>query len=191
MMGQRSYAECRDAFIKMAQAGTELVHSSLLDLELVEAAYRVALRERYGKRWKQARPDGRARGRAARLAENAMASWSSIRKTLPSTCIEASDVTPAVPPLMRTHALGSYDAVHVATALHAGVHVIAALDAGFARVPASRLTIHTVSGRLARMRAVRAGRITPDKPLTRPLRRFPVTTGVRASQAIEEDRAER
>jgi prevent-host-death family protein len=33
--------------------------------------------------------------------------------------------------------------------------------------------------------------ITPCEPLERPLRRFPVTTGVTASDALEEDRAER
>jgi prevent-host-death family protein len=36
-----------------------------------------------------------------------------------------------------------------------------------------------------------AGDITPGEPLERPLRRFPVTTGVTASHALEEDRAER
>ena len=35
-----------------------------------------------------------------------------------------------------------------------------------------------------------AGDITGGEPLERPLRRFPVTTGVTASQALEEDRAE-
>lgn len=40
-------------------------------------------------------------------------------------------------------------------------------------------------------RLVAGGDVTPGKPLARPLRRFPVTTALSASQAIEDDRAER
>jgi prevent-host-death family protein len=40
-------------------------------------------------------------------------------------------------------------------------------------------------------RLVAAGDVTPPRPLTRPLRRFPVTGALSASEAIEEDRAER
>jgi prevent-host-death family protein len=36
-----------------------------------------------------------------------------------------------------------------------------------------------------------AGDITPDEPLERPLRRFQITSGASASEALEEDRAER
>lgn len=38
---------------------------------------------------------------------------------------------------------------------------------------------------------VATGEATPGKPLARPLRRFPVTGELSASQAIEDDRAER
>jgi antitoxin (DNA-binding transcriptional repressor) of toxin-antitoxin stability system len=40
-------------------------------------------------------------------------------------------------------------------------------------------------------RLVAAGEVTPGEPLPRPLRRFPVTGESMASQAIEDDRAER
>lgn len=36
-----------------------------------------------------------------------------------------------------------------------------------------------------------SGELTPAQPLDRPLRQFPVTTGLSASQALEEDRTER
>jgi antitoxin (DNA-binding transcriptional repressor) of toxin-antitoxin stability system len=49
-----------------------------------------------------------------------------------------------------------------------------------APVPADRI------GRL-----VAAGDVTPGKPRTRPPKRFPVTGELTASQAIEDDRAER
>ncbi len=40
-------------------------------------------------------------------------------------------------------------------------------------------------------RLVAGGEVTPGVPLARPLRRFPVTGELTASQAIEDDRAER
>jgi prevent-host-death family protein len=44
-------------------------------------------------------------------------------------------------------------------------------------------------GRLDRL--IMVGDATPPVPLDRPLRRFPVTTGRTASQALEDDRAGR
>lgn len=40
-------------------------------------------------------------------------------------------------------------------------------------------------------RLVAGGEVTPGRPLARPSRRFPVTGALTASQAIEDDRAER
>lgn len=40
-------------------------------------------------------------------------------------------------------------------------------------------------------RLVAAGDVTPGAPLGRPLRRHPVTGGMSATEAIEDDRAER
>jgi len=40
-------------------------------------------------------------------------------------------------------------------------------------------------------RLLAGGDVTPGEPLTRPLRRFRVTGDLSASQAIEDDRAER
>ena len=112
MSGQAHHEACADALLTLSDADTVIAFSSLLDLELIEACYQVALRERWGKRWKQRRPDGRARARAARLAESATSAWAEIVKILNARRIEATVVSAAVPELMRTCALGSYDAVH-------------------------------------------------------------------------------
>jgi prevent-host-death family protein len=45
------------------------------------------------------------------------------------------------------------------------------------------------SGRIARLLV--GGEVTRERPLERPLRRFPVTGSLTASEALEEDRAER
>lgn len=158
MAGQPHIQAAADGFVKMVRDGSEIVLSSLVDLELVEACYQVALRERYGKRWAQARPDGRARRRAARLTRQARDAWHRLLTVLPTTVIDVGMVSDDVPELMRRYGLGSYDAAHVATALHAGVDAAATLDTGFAQVPASRLEIHTVSAKVSRMRQIRARR---------------------------------
>lgn len=138
----------------MAQDGTEIVYNSLLELELIEAGYQVALRERYGKRWRQARPDGRARRRAARLAHGAVAAWGEVVDAMPTTTFEPSEVAGLVPGLMQRCGLASYDAVHAATALNVGVPLVT-LDTQFARVAAADLSIHTIGSKVARMRAIR------------------------------------
>jgi predicted nucleic acid-binding protein len=129
----------------------------LLELELIEAAYQVALRDQHGKRWRQARNDRRARRRASRIAEQALAAWSEL-VTLGFERIEASDVAGAVPELMHRYALGSYDAVHAAAAFAVGADGLVALDSAFARLPKAALTIHTVSAKAPRMRAIRRGK---------------------------------
>lgn len=127
------------------------------ELELIEAAYQVALRDQHGKHWRQARNDGRARRRASRIAEQALAAWSEL-VALGFERIEASDVAGAVPDLVHRYALGSYDAVHAATALAVGADGLMALDSAFARLPKAALTIHTASAKARRMRAIRRGR---------------------------------
>lgn len=160
LSGQPYYRECSAALISLAEEGTELVYSQLLELELLEAAHQVALRDRYGKKdWKRARVDGRARRKASRLAEEALEAWSDIVEAVPTRRIEIHDVVAEVPDLMRRRALKSYDAIHAATALYAGARDLYALDSEFARIPAGQLRLFTVSSKVSRMRAIRAGRI--------------------------------
>lgn len=156
MSGQRHHSACADALVTLVDTETELAFSSLLELELIEACYQVALRERWGTRWKQRRPDGRARARVARLAETAIGAWTQIVDVANATRVEATLVSGAVPDLMRTYALGSYDAVHVATANHLSIETLLTLDTGFARVPPTHLTIHTATAKIPRMRTLRA-----------------------------------
>jgi predicted nucleic acid-binding protein len=141
----------------VVELSSRITYSSLLELELIEAGYQVALRDQYGKGWKQARDDGRARRRASRIAEDALAAWSEL-VALGFERVEASEVADAVPDLMHRYALGSYDAVHAATAFAVGADGLIALDTAFARLPKAALTIHTVSAKAHRMRAIRTGK---------------------------------
>ena len=155
LSGQAHHKACATALEHVVELSSRVSYSSLLELELVEAGYQVALRDQYGRRWKQARRDGRARRRASRIAEEAIAAWSELTN-LGFERVEASRVAGAVPDLMHRYALGSYDAVHAATAFAIGADGLLALDTAFAGIPRSRLIIHTVSAKASRMRAIRA-----------------------------------
>lgn len=86
------------------------------------------------------RKDGRARRRAGRLLADVTREW---ERTL------------YIAGIMRRFGLGSYDAVHAATALYSQVPAILTVDTGFAVMPQSSLTIYTNATRLARCRAMR------------------------------------
>ena len=159
MSGQAAHGECSEALVGLAESGAELVYCSILDMELLDTAYKVALIERYGGRWREARPDGRARRRAGRITNTTEKAWREITAAVPTRCVEPAEVADEVPNLMRRYGLRSFDALHVASALWSGVADMYTLDAGFAGVPASRLKLHTVQSKISRMRAIRAGRV--------------------------------
>lgn len=149
-----AHAACNRFFKKLHDAGTTVVYNELLETELCEALFRVALVERWGnQRYRRARYDGRARRRAGRLLDEGLRAWSVIFETLRrSERVNHGDVSAAVPALMRAYGVGSYDAIHVATAGHVGIGDVATLDRGFASVPESMLALHTSRARVASMR---------------------------------------
>jgi predicted nucleic acid-binding protein len=153
--GQNYYRECRAALVELAEANTYMVYSSHLDAELIEAGYKVALKELYGKRWANHRPDGRCRRRAGRIAGRALETWARIADVFDTECIDITRVMDLVPDLMRRYGLKSYDALHVASATTAGVPVLVAVDHDFAGVPASQLRIYTVKSYVPSMRRKR------------------------------------
>lgn len=69
--------------MRLVEAGTRIVFSSLVDLELAETGYVLALKEQYGSsRWRRARYDGRARRRAAHKVAQVQAAWDELLGTL-------------------------------------------------------------------------------------------------------------
>jgi predicted nucleic acid-binding protein len=158
---QRHHQECAAFLARMAEINSVLVFSRLLEVELAETAFRLALKERYGnKGWKQARHDRRARERANRLMQRVLGAWEELLSGVRSASVSLDDVAEQVPTLMRQFGLASYDAAHAATAFHLGVSEFATLDAGFAAVPASRLTLYVNESRVAHCRRIR-GRLRP------------------------------
>src|SRR5579864_1426956 len=70
---QRLNATCRDFLDRVAERGVTLVTSELLAVELAEAIFAIALKERWGRAWRDHRTDGRARRRARARLDDALA----------------------------------------------------------------------------------------------------------------------
>ena len=149
---QPHYLGCRSFLERLMLSHALVVFNRLLELELAEAAYKIALKERFGKGGPMTmRGDGRALRRAARLAEEIKESWSDTLSVLAWRRVELDDVVELVPELM-SRGLASYDAVHAATATVVGVGHIVTLDTGFGRTRESDLVILVDHSRLASCR---------------------------------------
>jgi predicted nucleic acid-binding protein len=139
----------------VAAGGSTVFFSRLLETELAETAFKIALKERFGRQWMRARYDGRARRRAGRLMDETRAAWKEVLTAFAYVRLELDEVADEVPDLMRQFGLASYDAVHVASALYADVGVMVTRDATFALVPSSVLVLFTDSSRVAVCRSRR------------------------------------
>lgn len=149
--GQTHHLACRRYLERVVSADTFVVFNRLLELELAEAAYKVALKERFGNRSMRMRGDGRALRRAARLAEKMQQSWVEVLDAIPWGRVELDEVVDLVPDLMK-RGLASYDAAHVATAQVAEIEHLVTIDAGFGRTSETDLTVLVDSSRVASCR---------------------------------------
>ena len=145
---QPHHVACRTFMELMAANGTTIYFNRLLEIELAETLYQIALKERHRTDWKRYRHDGRARRRANRLLEAGGNAWTGLLSAFSYAAFEIGEVAGHVPDLMTRYGLASYDAIHAATAIESGIHVIVTLDTGFASLPQSLLTIYTNSSRL-------------------------------------------
>lgn len=146
---QPHHGACSAFLEGLAESGSTIYFNRLLEMELAETAFRLALKERFGrKKWQRARLDGRARIRASRLLAEVQEAWDRTLAAFSFVRIELHEVVDSVPALMRAYGLQSYDAVHAASALYAGVGTMVTLDAHFAVLPAADITIITSSGRV-------------------------------------------
>jgi predicted nucleic acid-binding protein len=144
--------------VEIAEAGVRVRYSALLELELAEASFQLALKERHKRDWKRFRYDGRARPRGARLMEGTAAAWAEVLKYVNHQRVGIDEVVGDVSRLMADHGMASYDAVHAATALRSASPAIVTTDVGFAALPSPAAVIFTDSSRLARCRELRARR---------------------------------
>jgi predicted nucleic acid-binding protein len=153
---QPEHAACAAVLRRLADEETTVVFSRLLEVELWEVVFNLALRERHPrKNLRHVRYDSRVRPRAARLLKQAHEAWEELLNTLAWSLIEIQDIAFAVPGLMQEYGFQSYDAVHAATLLRSGLTDFITRDGGFATLPASVATLHTTQARLVQIRARR------------------------------------
>jgi len=146
---------CSPCLAHIFESGVSVATSELLRVELAEAVFANALKERWGRQWRRHRTDGRSRARAGRLLDRTEARYEKMLASLTHISIPLGDITTAATTFMREYGLASYDAAHAASAIAAGAEAIVTVDTGFALLPASLLTIYTDRSRLASCRTKR------------------------------------
>lgn len=129
------HVACQAFLVRLARAGSTIYYNRLLDLELAESAFKIAVKERHGKLAHAKRRDGRVRARAGRLTEELLGRWADLLESVPHACIELHEVSADVLGLMRQYGLASYDAAHAATAMYVRAGLVTT-DAGFGAVSA-------------------------------------------------------
>jgi predicted nucleic acid-binding protein len=157
LSNQPEHTACRAVLRRFAAEGTTVVFSRLLEIELWEVVFNLALRERHPrKNLRHVRYDNRIRPRAARLLSQARKAWEQdVLGQLAWLRIEIDEVAATVPQLMQEYGFQSYDAVHAATLLTSGLVDFVTRDGGFAALPPDLATLHTTQARLAGTRARR------------------------------------
>ena len=150
------YGSCAALMRRLAETRTRVVFSRLLEVELWEVVFNIALRERHPRKdLRHIRYDNRIRPRAARLLREVETAWEELLDTLNWSRIEIHHAAASTPQLIRDYGLQSYDAIHTSTLIVTGLTDLITRDIGFAAVPPSVATLHTTDARLARARARR------------------------------------
>jgi predicted nucleic acid-binding protein len=145
---QARHAECEGFLENIGRARSRVFVNRFLELELWEAAYRIALRERHPKkRPRDARSDRAVLRRARALCAQVDTAWHDVLSAVERVVVDLAEVQQRVPSLMR-HGLTSYDAVHAATAEYADVRPFVTLDYHFAAVPEDDLQLWVPASRV-------------------------------------------
>lgn len=153
---EANHEECVDFLRQLTAAEATVVFNELLNFELIETAYKLAVMERHGRAaWPSKRGDGRVRRRATRLAQELMESWDGVLSVSSYVEVPLAEVSDGLIPYMSL-GVSSYDAVHAASASLVSADAIATTDHGFTRIPESQLAVVTTSDRVVGYRRNRA-----------------------------------
>ncbi|MGA2166419.1 MAG: PIN domain-containing protein [Solirubrobacteraceae bacterium] len=152
---QPLHGVCSPFLTRIFESGVSVATSELLRVELAEAAFAIALKERWAGKWRRHRTDGRSRPRAGRLLNHTLIRYDRMLGSMTHISIPLGDITTAATTFMTDYGIASYDAAHAASAIAAGAQAIVTIDTGFALLPASLLTIYTDRSRLASCRSKR------------------------------------
>lgn len=152
---QPLHGVCNPFLTRIFESGVSVATSELLRIELAEAAFAIALKERWGGRWRRHRTDGRSRPRGGRLLNETLGRYEKILGSLTQISIPLGDITTVATAFMTDYGIASYDAAHAASAVAVGAEAIVTIDTGFALLPSSLLAVYTDRSRLASCRSKR------------------------------------
>ncbi|WP_413318334.1 type II toxin-antitoxin system VapC family toxin [Agrococcus sp. 1P02AA] len=151
------HGACAEFMERMVEHGTALYYNRVLEVELAETAFKIAIKKQHGSRaWPRKHADGRVRRRASRLAKRLVEEWEELLSVNPSACIELHEVSDNVLLVMTDAALHSMDAVHAATAIYVDAPLVT-IDAGFGYVPEKDLKLLVDASRVRSTRTRRGG----------------------------------
>lgn len=150
---QPAHRHWQEFFGACAEQSTVMVFNELLEVELYDVLFNIALIERWGKGAAHGpkRYDGRVRRRAARLLGDYRREWQRFLDSRPTATVELARVVDRAPELIGSYGMRSNDAAHAGSALLTEC-AIATTDTGFATLPEEDLTILADPLRLAAMR---------------------------------------
>lgn len=144
--------------LQLVDNESTLYFNRLVEIELAETAFKIAVKEQHGARaWPAKRNDGRVRRRAGRLTKQLLTEWRELLTTTASACIELEEVSEEVPGLMTQYGLASMDAAHAATAIYVEADGLVTTDAGFGAVNENELVLYVDATRVRSARRRRGG----------------------------------
>jgi predicted nucleic acid-binding protein len=113
---QRAHEDWQRFIRACGRHGTLLIFNQLLEAELYDVLFNIALIERWGKGAAHGpkRYDGRVRRRAARLLDLYRRDWERLLDNNDTTVVELGRVASRAPELMGRYGMRCYDAVHAA-----------------------------------------------------------------------------
>jgi len=153
---QPLHAEANRLLDGLAEAGTTLVFSPLMDLELPQAMANIAGRAA-GRDRRAGLSDGRVRRRSASMTRTALARWRRYLETISWIRAPLEPAIEAAPAIMFATGLRSYDAAMAATAIAHRCDAIATFDGDFGRLHEADVPLLVTDARRAgRMRGLRA-----------------------------------
>jgi predicted nucleic acid-binding protein len=114
---------CSDAFGSLVRAGVVFAFNELLEAELLEAAYTWDVRRGGNADWRRRRRDGDLR-RSVEREHAVLEKWRDAITACEPIVVPVRAVVDQAGPLMTRLGIGSYDAVHLATARRLGAPLI-------------------------------------------------------------------
>ena len=93
---QPLHSSCRAFLSRIDSSGASITTSDLLPVELAEAVFAIALKERWGSRWRGHRTDGRTRRRATRLLKDTISRYETLLYSIAHIAVPLAGTATAV-----------------------------------------------------------------------------------------------